>query len=266
MSDIQRLRGRVALVTGGGSGMGLATAQRLASEGAKVLIVDQHATAAHEAAERIGSSAAAFSADVTSEPDMDAAVAYAVSCFGRLDIGINAAGIGASALLLEQSLEQFRRLQDVNLAGVFVSVKAEARQMIAQSGGGVIVNFASTNALQPAEGLGAYCAAKAGVAMLTQVAAMELAPHGIRVVGVGPGLTSTPMVDRVLSVPGAREAFTENILLRRAGRPEELAASVAFLVSDDASYITGTTLYVDGGALTQRYPELHRRRSATKSN
>jgi NAD(P)-dependent dehydrogenase (short-subunit alcohol dehydrogenase family) len=266
MVESNRLQGRVALVTGGASGMGLETARRLAAEGARVVVVDQNEEAAQAAAQSIGAAAAAVRADVTDETGMEAAVAFAVERFGKLDIGINAAGIGASVPLVDQSVEQFRRIQDINLTGVFVACRAEARQLIAQGHGGVIVNFASSNALQPAEGLAAYCASKAGVAMFTEVAAMELAGHGIRVVGVGPGLTSTPMVDRVLSIPGARDAFIENILLKRAGRPEEIAATVAFLVSDDASYITGTTLYVEGGALTQRYPEFSRRRPAPKVN
>jgi NAD(P)-dependent dehydrogenase (short-subunit alcohol dehydrogenase family) len=261
----QRMEGRVALITGGASGMGLASAHRLVAEGARVVIADQHEASARAAADEIGASATAVYVDVTDEAAMAAAVEHAVKTFGRLDIGINAAGIGAMVPLVEQSLDQFRRIQEINVGGVFIACKIQARQMIEQGGGGVIVNFASTNARQPAEGMGAYCAAKAGVVMLTQVAAMELAEYGIRVVGIGPGLTSTPLVERVLSIPGAREAYTENILLKRPGRPEELAASVAFLVSDDASYITGSTLYVEGGALTLRYPEFNRRRPPVKT-
>ncbi|HKR46710.1 MAG TPA: SDR family oxidoreductase [Paraburkholderia sp.] len=256
-----RLKGRVAIVVGGASGMGKATAHRLVQEGARIVIVDRDDAAAKAAAEEIGAQATHFSANVTDEASMEAAVAYAANLYGQLDIAVNAAGVGASVALVNQTVEQFKQIQDINLTGVFIACKAEARQMITQGQGGVIVNFASTNAVQPAEGLAAYCASKAGVAMFTQVAAMELSSNGIRVVGIGPGLTDTPMVQRVLSVPGAREAFTENILLKRPGRPEEIAASVAFLVSDDASYITGSTLYVEGGSLTQRYPELSRRQS-----
>lgn len=257
MNATGRLAGRVALVTGGGSGMGAATARRLAHDGAQVLVVDRDAGAAAAAATTIGGAAAApFSADVMDSDAMAAAVAAAVERWGRLDIGVNAAGVGASTRLVDQTVEQFRRVVDVNVLGVFVSMQAELRRFAEQGGGGVIVNFSSTNAVQPGEGLGAYAAAKAAVSMMTRVAALEAGPSGTRVLAVGPGLTDTPMVSRMTQNPRARAAFVDQIPLGRPADPGEVAATVAFLCSDDASYITGDTIFVDGGALTGAYPTL----------
>ncbi|VTU24420.1 Glucose 1-dehydrogenase 4 [Variovorax sp. PBS-H4] len=255
-----RLQGRSALVTGAGSGIGRAICGRLCDEGARVACLDRDAAAAKATAEAIGRGAVPVVADVANTADMRRAVEEAVAAFGRLDIAVNAAGVGASARLVDTALETWQRVLDVCLTGVFVSSQAQARQMIAQGGTAVIVNIASTNAQQPGEGLAAYCAAKAGVEMLGRVAALELAPHGIRVAAVGPGLTDTPMVARLLADPVARDAFLDNIPLKRPARPEDIAAAVAYLASDDAAYVTGQTLYVDGGASMQRYPSLAARK------
>ena len=209
MKSPYRLEGRVAIVTGGGSGIGQAVSKRLAEEGASVVVVDRYADKARETAEILGSVAHPLEADVTSEADVERAVGIAVERFGRLDIGVNAAGIGLTVPLLDQTLEQWRQVMEINLAGVFVSCKYEARQMIRQSQGGVIINITSVNAVQPGEGISAYCASKAGVAILTRVAAMELARHGIRVVAVGPGLTETPLTLRLRSMPAALGQFLE---------------------------------------------------------
>jgi NAD(P)-dependent dehydrogenase (short-subunit alcohol dehydrogenase family) len=251
-----RVAGRVAIVVGGGSGMGRTVAQRLSMEGAAVAVVDRDHDAARQTVETLKSDGLAAAADVADEENIARAIDACVSRFGALDIAVNAAGIGISIPLMEQSLDQWQRVHNINLAGLFLCCKNEARHMKAQARGGVIVNFISTNAEQPGEGLSAYCASKAGAAMLTRVAAMELAPHNIRVVGVGPGLTETPMVARLLALPDARAEFLDNIPLGRPGKPEDVAALVAFLVSDEASYITGDTIYVDGGALNKRYPSL----------
>lgn len=259
----RRLDGRVAMVVGGGSGMGQAVARRLSEDGARVAVVDRDLDAARKTVAMLEGEGVALVADVVSEADVANATDAIAKAFGRLDIGVNAAGVGISVALTEQSLEQWQRVQNVNLAGLFLCCKHQALLMKAQ--GGVIVNFISTNAEQPGEGLSAYCASKAGAAMLTRVAAMELAPHKIRVVGVGPGLTETPMVSRLLAMPQARAEFLDNILLGRPGQPEEVAALVAFLASDEASYITGDTIYVDGGALNRRYPSLASRSAPVSS-
>ncbi|SEB25974.1 SDR family NAD(P)-dependent oxidoreductase [Variovorax sp. YR216] len=261
MIHVNRLEGRVALVTGAGSGIGHAICTRLAEEGARIVALDRDAAAANATATAIGDDAYAVAADVANVEDMQRAVAEVVERFGRLDIAVNAAGVGASSLLVDTQMETWQRVMDVCLTGVFVSSQAQARQMIAQGGPAVIVNIASTNAQQPGEGLAAYCAAKAGVDMLSRVAALELAPYGIRVAAVGPGLTDTPMVARLLANPSARDAFLDNIPAGRPARPEDIAAAVAFLASDDAAYVTGQTLYVDGGASMMRYPSLASRRA-----
>lgn len=263
MTSKRRLDGRVAMVVGGGSGMGQAVARRLSQDGARVAVVDRDLDAAKVTVDTLDGEGLALVADVVSEASIANATAAIAKSFGRLDIGINAAGIGISAALTDQTLEQWQRVQDVNLTGLFLSCKYQALQMKAH--GGVIVNFISTNAEQAGEGLSAYCASKAGAAMLTRVAAMELAAHNIRVVGLGPGLTETPMVTRLLSLPQARAEFVDNILLGRPGQPDEIAAVAAFLASDEASYITGDTIYVDGGARNRRYPSLASRSIPSRS-
>lgn len=260
MSVNEDFHGRVALITGAGSGMGKATARVLKERGAKLIVVDLDARAARATAMELGDNAVLpFEGDVTNVDDMTRAVQTVVDRWGRLDIGVNAAGLGASARIVDQSIEEFARVIDVSLTGVFVSMQAELRQFERQGGGGVVVNFASTNAQQPGEGLGAYCAAKSGVAMLTKVAALEVGAAGTRVVAVGPGLTETPMVARHLASPTTLASFVRGIPLGRPASPDEVARVVAFLCSDEAAYVTGDTVFVDGGALTRSYPSLAER-------
>jgi NAD(P)-dependent dehydrogenase (short-subunit alcohol dehydrogenase family) len=252
----ERLKDRVALITGGASGIGREIARRYVAEGARVVLGDRNAPLLSEAAKELGSACATVAMDVTREGDADRAVGLANTRFGRLDIGVNCAGLGVSVPLTEQTEQQWDTVLDVCLKGVFLSMKHEARAMKAAGRGGVIINIASINARQPGAGLSAYCAAKAGVEMLTRVAALELGPQGIRVVGIGPGLVDTPLTAFQRERPHVREAFLDNVPLGRVGTTNDIASAALFLASDDASWVSGDTLFVDGAALTKKFPEL----------
>ncbi|HEY4068134.1 MAG TPA: SDR family NAD(P)-dependent oxidoreductase [Burkholderiaceae bacterium] len=257
-----RFEGRVAFVTGGGSGIGAAAARRLASEGARVAVVDRDLGPAQAVADSLDGRGFAIRADVQSEAEIEQAVAATVARFGALDVAVNAAGYGNSAEVVDMTLEQWQSVLNVDLTGVFLSTKHQARQMLRQGRGGAIVNIASTNAEQPGEGMAAYCVAKAGVVMFTQVAAIELAPHEIRVVGVGPGLTETPATAPFLQFAGARDAFMSNIAAGRAARVEEIAGLIAYLASPEAAYVNGETVFIDGTLRARGYPTLKERRPA----
>jgi NAD(P)-dependent dehydrogenase (short-subunit alcohol dehydrogenase family) len=256
-----KLQDRTALVTGGASGIGLGIARRFVEEGASVMLADVNAEGAERCAAELGARAAWVQADLSAEPGAERMVQEIIRRFGRLDIAVNAAGIGTLAAIVDQTVEQWDATLDLDLRGVFLSTKHEARQMIAQGHGGAIVNIASINARQPGEGMSAYCSAKAGVEMFTMVAAMELAEHRIRVTAVSPGLIDTPLTAPLMGVQSIRDEYLENIPAGRAGTPEDIASAALFLVSDEADWVSGTTLIVDGAELTKRYPEiLHRLR------
>jgi NAD(P)-dependent dehydrogenase (short-subunit alcohol dehydrogenase family) len=253
---VDRLAGKVAVITGGASGIGWGVAQRYIEEGARVVIGDRNEALLAERADALGDNGTTCAGDVTSEADLARLVSTAVDTFGRLDIGVNCAGLGTFAPIHEQTEEQWDQVLDINLKGVFFSIKHEARAMLAGGHGGAIINIASINARQPAQGMSAYCASKAGVEMMTRVAAMELGPHGIRVTGIGPGLIDTPLTSMFNMVPGMREEFIENIPAGRTGQPRDIANAALFLASDDAEWVNGDTLFVDGGELTMRYPRM----------
>ena len=250
-----RLEGRVAVVTGGASGIGRAVAEAYLVEGASVVLGDRNAELLASTAQALGERCATSVGDVTVEADVEQLVATAVDRFGRLDVGVNCAGFATLAPVVDHDLAAWREVVDVCLTGVFLSVKHEARAMRA-GGGGAIVNIASINARQPGEGMAAYCSAKAAVEMLTRVAAMELAPSGIRVAGIGPGLIDTPLTAYQRDMPAFRQAYLDNTPLGRIGTTTDVAAAALFLASDDASWVTGETLFVDGGALTRAYPRM----------
>ena len=245
-----RIEGRVAVITGGASGIGLGIAQRFVAEGASVVLGDINEGALEAAAEELGAAASTRVADVTSEGDLEALCGHAVERYGRLDIGVNAAGIGAYSFVVDQDVETWDAVMAINVRGVMLSVKHEARQMIAAGRGGSIINIASLNAIQPAEGMGVYCAGKAAVDMHTKVASMELGPFGIRVNSIHPGFILTPILEPTRGTE-YWDTMTAMTPMGHLGEPEDIAAGVAYLASDDAKFVTGLELYIDGGYIAR---------------
>jgi NAD(P)-dependent dehydrogenase (short-subunit alcohol dehydrogenase family) len=243
-----RLTGKAAIVTGGAAGLGLAIATRLAAEGAAVAVADRDGEGAARAAGAIaggGGRALGLTVDVSAAAQVERMVADTLAAFGRLDILVSNAGIGGTHAFLEQPLEHWHRVLAVNLTGTFLCGQAAARAM-ARSGSGRIVNIASVSGIRAGIGRTAYGSAKAGVIGLTQQMALELGPLGITVNAVAPGPVDTALT-RAMHTPQTRAAYTGMIPLARYGTPEEIAGAVAFLASDDAAYVNGHTLCVDGG-------------------
>jgi NAD(P)-dependent dehydrogenase (short-subunit alcohol dehydrogenase family) len=246
-----RFSGKVALITGGGTGIGKATALAFAREGAKVVIGNRNAQRGEEVVKEItkaGGTAIFQKCDVTSERDIEALVKLAVQKFGRIDAAFNNSGVeGALGPIAEQTVEQYKHVFDTNVLGVLLCMKHEIRQMLAQ-GGGAIVNNGSIAASIGMAGAGVYIASKHAVLGLTRSAALEVAPHGIRVNLVSPAAIETGMMDRFVDAVGTtREAFAGSHPIGRVGRPEEVAAATLWLCSDEASFMVGHDLRVDGG-------------------
>jgi NAD(P)-dependent dehydrogenase (short-subunit alcohol dehydrogenase family) len=242
--------GKVALVTGAGSGIGEAIARKLATAGATVIVADINDTAAKEAAESIGGNAHPAQADVSDADSMAELVERIVREHGRLDIAVNNAGIGgASAPVGEYPIDSWRQVMAINLDGVFYSMRAEIPAMLS-GGGGSIVNIGSILSSVGFEQSAAYVAAKHGLVGLTKTAAMDYATDGIRVNAVGPGFIETPL----LQAPESAElvaGIAAKHPVGRLGQPEEVAAIVTFLASDEASFVTGSYYPVDGGYTAQ---------------
>jgi glucose 1-dehydrogenase len=241
---------RVAIVTGAGSGMGRATAIRLARDGYSVVVAEIDEQRAASVAQSIGTAALPFAVDVSEAAAVDALLAATLERFGRLDVMVANAGVPHGAPFLELGEDIWERVLAVNLKGVFLCGQAAARAMVAAGRPGAIVNVASTYAEVTAGDASAYSASKGGVRMLTKSMALELGPHGIRVNAVGPGWIQTGM--NPLDDPAQLEQLEPTIPLRRIGLPDDVADVIAFLASDDARYVSGQTLFVDGGWLTSR--------------
>jgi NAD(P)-dependent dehydrogenase (short-subunit alcohol dehydrogenase family) len=250
------LNGKGAVVTGAASGIGKAIATAFIEAGASVLLCDRNAAALDAAARELGEHAVGQVTDVSDESQVEGAMRKARATFGSLDIVVNCAGFGAIVPLIELPDDKWKSVQAVTLGGVFYGVKHGARQMLEQGRPGVIINISSVNGRQPGEGQSAYCAAKAGVDMLTRCGALELGGRGIRVVGIAPGLVETPLTRHELENPAMRKLFLDVIPMQRAVAPEEIAAAAVFLASDHAASINGETIAIDGGSLTRGYPAL----------
>jgi 3-oxoacyl-[acyl-carrier protein] reductase len=248
-----RLNGKIAVVTGGASGIGLATVHRFVAEGARVMVGDLDGARAEEVAGQLGQSVAGLRCDVSSEPDVEALVQATEDRFGQPDVVFANAGIGAFAPLVDAELGEWTRVLEVNLIGPMLTIKHAARRMPA---GGSIILTASLNAVQPARGMSAYCCAKAGLAMLAEVAALELGPRQIRVNSVGPGLVRTPLTNPMWTMPALVADFDENAPLDTTTSPDDVANLVTFLASDESSSITGSLHLIDRGAHSKRYPDL----------
>jgi NAD(P)-dependent dehydrogenase (short-subunit alcohol dehydrogenase family) len=246
----------VAIVTGAGSGMGRATALRLARDGYSVVVAEIEEARAEAVAIEIGDAAMPFALDVSESGQVEALVVATLARFGRLDAMVANAGVPHGAPFLELGEATWERVLAVNLKGVFLCGQAAARAMVAAGHPGAIVNVASTYAEVTEADASAYSASKGGVRMLTKSMALELGPRGIRVNAVGPGWIRTGM--NPLDDPAQVAELEPTIPLQRIGLPDDVADVIAFLISDDARYVSGQTLFVDGGWLTSRTLSLAR--------
>lgn len=249
-----RLAGRAGVVTGGSRGIGLAIARRLLHEGARLVVTSTSVQGADRAAELLaaGDRVRVLVSDAAVRADVQDAVQACLTTFGRLDFAVANAGVERSARLLDVTDEDWDAVFDVNLRGAFLLTQVAARVMVGGAdgcvgGGGRIVLVASTNAIAPEAGSAAYNVSKAGVVGLTRAAALELAASGVCVNAVGPGLVRTDMTSSTVDDPAAAAWYLDHIPTHRFGTPQDVAAAVAFLVSDDATWITGHHLVVDGG-------------------
>lgn len=247
-----RLQGKAALVTGAGSGIGEASAKRFAAEGAKVAVADVDGARARATATAIataGGTAIAIAADVSRSADVQAMVDQAWRAFGRIDILMSNAGILTTTPFLEITEAEWDRVIDTNLKGMFLMGQAVARRMVQDGQGGTIINMSSINAVLAIPTAVPYSVSKGGVKQLTGAMAVALAPHKIRVNAIGPGTVATGMTREMVGNPDTVRAILSRTPMGRICQPEEIANIALFLASDEASYITGATIYADGGRL-----------------
>ncbi len=247
--------GKVALVTGAGSGIGRASAQKFAQEGAKVIVADLVAEGGNETVRLIreaGGEATFVKTDVSQAKEVETLISRTVETYGRLDCAHNNAGIvGGAAPIADYSEADFDRVISINLKGAWLCMKYEVIQMLKQGGGGAIVNTSSVAGLVGTPGITAYVASKHGLAGLTKAVALEYAQAGIRVNAVCPGVIDTPMIKRFASDPQVRAQLLALQPVNRLGTPQEVANAVAWLCSDEASFMTGVPMPVDGGSVAQ---------------
>jgi 3-oxoacyl-[acyl-carrier protein] reductase len=244
---VEKVSGGSALVIGGASGIGWATAKALAADGHQVTVADLNAEGAAARATELGQGHAGAGVDVTDE-DSVAALFHGT---GPLDVVVTTAGFSNISYIVDMPVDQFRSVIDVCLTGSLIVAKYAGRQL---RDNGSLVWISSLNGRQPAAGMSAYCAAKAGLSMLTQVAAMEFAPRGIRVNAVAPGFVHTPLTEGAAMIPGTVEEYAENTALGRLGTPEDIADAVLFMTK--APWLTGEVMDINGGAHMKRYPDV----------
>ncbi len=243
----------IALITGAAQGIGFACAQALSEDGCRIVLCDINEDGVKAAADKLGHNSVALACDVGDPQQIKTLFDTVEKDVGIVSVLVNNAGIAAPGDFLNTTLEQFQQVIDVNLTGTFVALQRAAQSMVKHNMTGSIVNMSSINAIVAIPTIAAYCASKGGVMQLTKSAALALAPHGIRVNAVGPGSIDTAMMAGVNANPEAMNTVLSRTPLKRVGSPREIADTVAFLASSKASYITGETIYVDGGRLGMNY-------------
>ena len=243
----------IALITGGAQGIGYACAEAIAESGARIVLADINEKGVMEAAETLGNDTLGMACDMGDPDQIHAMFDKIEADIGPVSILVNNAGIALPGDFLETTLEQFQKVIDVNLTGSFLALQRAAKGMVANSIEGSIVNMSSINAVVAIPTIAAYCASKGGIMQLTKASALALAPHNIRVNAVGPGSIDTAMLAGVNSNPEAMANVMSRTPLKRIGTVREIADIVAFLASEKASYVTGETIYADGGRLGMNY-------------
>lgn len=243
----------LALVTGGAQGIGYACAEALAKDGARLILCDVNENGVKAAAEKLGNNTVAITCDMGDADQILTMFDQIEADYGTVEILVNNAGVAMPGDFLETSLEQFRKVIDINLTGTYVALQRAAKSMVANKIEGSIINMSSINAVVAIPSIAAYCASKGGVAQLTKSASLALAPHNVRVNAVGPGSIDTEMLAGVNANPDAMKMVMSRTPLQRLGEASEIGNVVAFLASEKASYVTGETIYVDGGRLGMNY-------------
>jgi NAD(P)-dependent dehydrogenase (short-subunit alcohol dehydrogenase family) len=255
--DMAAFDDKVAFVSAGATGIGLSTAQYLVDRGARVMICARRETTLQDAVKQLGANADYVVCDVSDEASVVAAIDKTVEQFGALHCAVNCAGTGTAGPFVDMDSGQFDEVMKTNLYGTFYATRAQARVMMA-SGGGSIVNIGSLAGTVTHRWLSAYCASKAGLSMLSKCAADELGEHNVRVNVVEPGGVETPLAEMLFATESGRREYLDNMPVSRLGRTEDIAAMVAFLLSDEAAWITGEVIGVDGGHHLRRGPNVEK--------